>query len=316
VTLHPQFRAYLDGLEQVAVAQDPPGALGPAEARAGLASLNTYSLPKVPIARVRDASVASMLQQPAVPVRVYVPRPGVECDVVCFVHGGGHMAGDLDVYDFSARRLAGASGMIVVSVDYRRSPETPFPGGLHDAHHALTHLDEVLVGEATTGQVHAFADSGGAAKVASIAMRVAGGQWRSPIRRQVLVYPSLDYTLSGASVQELGEGYFLTAERVRWYFDHYFLEGTDRAAASPLWGAVSADMPDTLVIAAEYDPLRSEAEAYVARMRRAGASAHLMVAPGMIHAFAFFESLVPEACARLYEVATEFLATGRAPTHW
>ncbi len=180
----------------------------------------------------------------------------------------------------------------------------------------MRHLGEVLDGAATTGHVHAFADSGGAAKVASIAMRVAAGEWASPIERQVLLYPSLDYTMSGASMRDLASGFFLSADRVRWYFDHYFPEGADRKAHSPMFGPFTADMPDTLVIAAEYDPLRSEAEIYVERMQRAGATAHLLIAPGMIHAFAFFEQKVPEAIDRFTEVSAEFLRTGAVPAGW
>lgn len=337
MSLHPAFREYLDDLNpRIAQATRDGVQATPESARAALAALNDFAAPPVPVARVFDrfvgyattndrhqvgsglgASQGQRADAPRkVPVRVYVPRPGTPSDVVFFVHGGGHMAGDLDVYDFSARRLAAATGMVIVSVDYRRSPETLFPGGLEDAYQVLQHLDAATAGETVTGRVHAFADSGGAAKLASIAMRVAGGSWRSPIDRHVLLYPSLDYTMRGASLTELGTGYFLSAERVRWYFDHYFPAGTDRESASPLFGAMNADMPETLVIAAEYDPLRSEAEAYVARMREVGASAHVLIAPGMIHAFAFFESLVPEEITRLYEVSARFLCDGEVPAHW
>lgn len=314
MSLHPSFRAYLDDLNPLVAQAVRDGVVAtPESARAALAGLNAFALPDRPVAKIYDSAVTG---DPAVPVRVYVPRPGTASDVVLFVHGGGHMAGDLDVYDFSARRVAESTGMVVVSVDYRRSPETRFPGGLTDVRRVAQNLGDLLDGEATTGHVHAFADSGGAAKVASIAMRVAAGEWTSPIERQVLLYPSLDYTLGGDTMREFGTGYFLSAERVQWYFDHYFPVGADRRAASPVFGPFAADMPETLVIAAEYDPLRSEAEDYVEAMRSAGATAHLLVAPGMIHAFAFFEQQVPADIDRLTEVSAEFLRTGVAPTRW
>ena len=75
-------------------------------------------------------------------------------------------------------------------------------------------------------------------------------------------------------------------------------------------------MPDTLVIAAEYDPLFSEAVSYVEAMRAAGSSAHLLVATGMIHAFAFFEAMVANDVDRLYEVSADFLADGEVPKQW
>lgn len=315
MTLHPAFRAYLDWLNPIVAANAAAGFQPtPESARAALAGLNEFALPSTPIAQVFDTAVDA--DGGPVPVRVYVPHPGTPRDVVLFVHGGGHMAGDLDVYDFSARRVAAATGMVVVSVDYRRSPEAPFPAGLRDVHDVLHGLGQALTGITTTAQVHAMADSGGAAKVASLAQRAAAGEWTSPIRRQVLLYPSLDYTMQGRTIREFGEGYFLSAERIAWYFDHYFPVDVDRAAASPLSGPFAADMPHTLVIAAEYDPLLSEAEEYVDRMRAAGARAHLLVAPGMIHAFAFFESKIAPEIARLYEIVGGFLTTGDAPGTW
>lgn len=311
MSLHPAFQAYLDELnplvQQAAAAGIEPT---PESARAALAGLNGYAAPAVPVAEVSDRTIAG------VPVRVYVPAPGLARDVVLFVHGGGHMAGDLDVYDHQARRVAVATDMVVVSVDYARAPEAPYPAGLEETHRVLTALPTALPDLATTGRVHAFADSGGAAKVASIAQRVARGTWTSPIDRQVLLYPSLDYTMSGESLETYARGYFLSAERVGWYFDHYFPAGTDRAAASPMLGPFAADQPETLVIAAEYDPLVSEARTYVASAAAAGARVHLLTAPGLIHAFAFFETLVPEEIERLYEVVGAFLRDGLVPTTW
>lgn len=314
MSLHPAFRAYLDELNPLVEQAVSDGfEPTPESARAALAGLNAFALPGVPVARVFDGATGGT---DPVPVRIYVPRPETPSDVILFVHGGGHMAGDLDVYDFSARRTAASTGMVVLSVDYRRSPEALFPAGLTDVYRVLHDLESVLEGVATTKKVHAVADSGGAAKVASIAMRVAAGRWSSPIDRQVLLYPSLDYTMSGASLEEFGTGYFLSAERVQWYFDNYFPQGADRAAASPLYGPFAHEMPETLVIAAEYDPLLSEAVEYVDRMRNSGARAHLVIAPGMLHAFAFFEDKVPEAIKRLYEVMAAFLTDGEVPSVW
>ncbi len=313
--LAPSFRTYLDQLNPL-IAQNAEKGVQPTpeSARAALASLNQFALPAEPVALVVDRAVVyeSDGVDVTVPVRVYVPRPDEPSDVVLFVHGGGHMAGDLDVYDFSARRTANATGMVVVSVDYRRSPEHPYPAGLTDTHAVLVRIEQVVGDLATTDVVQAVADSGGAAVVSSIAMHAAAGDWSSPITRQVLLYPSLDYTMSGATIQTLGTGHFLEADRVQWYFDNYFDGDVDRAAASPVNGPFTADMAQTLVIAAQYDPLLSEAETYVQRMLDAGAQADLVIAPGMIHAYAFFETMVPDECARTYEVIADYLRTGAA----
>ncbi len=311
MTLHPAFRAYLDELNPLIAQAVAAGFQPTAEsARAALASLNEFAAPPVPIRQIEDRVVDG------VPVRVYIPTPGLAQDVIYFIHGGGHMAGDLDVYDSQARHLAAAARMVVVSVDYPRSPEAPYPQGLEQTYRVLTALPTALPDVATTGRVHGYADSGGAAKLASISQRVARGEWTSPIDRQVLLYPSLDYTMSGESLTTFGTGYFLSAERTRWYFDQYFPEGTDRAHASPLFGPFSSEMPATLVIAAEYDPLLSEAVAYAQRAAAAGAPVHLVQADAMIHAFAFFETKIPEDIERTYRIAAAFLRDGEVPTDW
>ncbi|MFT4280146.1 alpha/beta hydrolase [Microbacterium sp.] len=315
MSLHPAFQEYLDWLNPLVEEAARNGTQAtPESARAALASLNQYALPSEPVQEILDTSVRT--ERSTTPVRVYVPRPEEPSDIVLFVHGGGHVAGDLDVYDHQARRTAVASGMVVVSVDYRRAPEAPFPTGLEDVIDVLTHVDEATLGVATTGRVHAVADSGGGAMVASIAQRAAAGTLESPVERQVLLYPSLDYTMSGESIREFGSGYFLSAERVAWYFEQYFPAGSDRAAASPMLGPFSSRMPKTLVIAAEYDPLLSEARTYVERVRAADAAADLLVAPGMIHAFAFFEAMIPDVSDQLYRIVGDFLARGSVPTTW
>lgn len=311
MSLHPAFRAYLDELnplvEEAVAARIVPT---PDSARAALAGLNQFAAAPVAVAEVTDREIAG------VPVRVYVPTPGSAADVIYFIHGGGHMAGDVDVYDFQCRRLAAAARMVVVSVDYARSPEAPYPQGLEETYRVLCALPTAIDDVATTGHIHAFADSGGGAKLASIAQRVARGEWASPIERQILLYPSLDYTMSGASMETFGQGHFLSAERVGWYFDNYFPEGSDRAEASPVLGPFNESMPPTLVIAAQYDPLVSEAETYVSRAAAAGAPMHLLVATGMIHAFAFFETLIPDEVDRLYRTSARYLRDGEVPTRW
>ncbi|MGV1004733.1 MAG: alpha/beta hydrolase [Candidatus Nanopelagicales bacterium] len=310
----PAFGEYLEQLN-VLIAQATAGGVEstPETARAALASLNQFSLPKVEIAEITDSAVTYEHDGPVrVPVRIYNPRPGQVADVIVFVHGGGHMAGDLDVYDFSARRTAAASGMLVVSVDYRRSPEARYPLGVTDTHAVLTHLDELLADYPTTGTVYGVADSGGGAVLATIAQFCVREEWASPISRQVLIYPSLDYTMSGESMATHGQGYFLEASRVQWYFERYFPPGVDWKAASPMFGPFCAGMPDTLVIVAKADPLRSEGETYVAQMRAAGAQADLIVAPGMIHAYLFFETMAGPECLHTYEIITDYLTTGRA----
>lgn len=79
-----------------------------------------------------------------IPVRIYRPSLAGSPAVLVFIHGGGHLSGSVEVYDPVARHLATATGNTVVSVDYRRSPENPYPAGLSDAKAAVESVYSVL----------------------------------------------------------------------------------------------------------------------------------------------------------------------------
>ena len=116
-----------------------------------------------------------------------------------------------------------------------------------------------------------------------------------PIERLVLIYPSLDYTLSQPSVKENGQGYLLERERIEWLFDRVFQHGEDRRAASPLFMPIPPGFPATLVATAGYCPLRDEGIAYVRRLREAGVPCRHLAYPGLVHAILNLEDLIPDA---------------------
>jgi acetyl esterase/lipase len=149
-------------------------------------------------------------------------------------------------------------------------------------------------------------DSGGGTFAATLSALAQNDQ-RLPVEKQVLIYPSLDYTLNHPSVTENGQGYLLEAERIAWYFEHYFQHGEDRRGASPLFMPVSNRLPETLVISAEYCPLRDEALAYVQRLNDTGVPCRHCHFDDMIHAYLNLESLAPDACAATYREIAAFL---------
>jgi len=243
-----------------------------------------------------------------VPVRIYHPAPAEARPVIVFCHGGGHMAGSVAVYDPICRRLAAATGHIVVSVDYRRSPENPYPAGLTDAYTAARGVWGALEkrGLPHRRELTLAGDSGGGAFTASVS-RLAQFDPELVIARQVLIYPSLDYTLRLPSVDENGEGYFLTKSRVAWYFDHYFQRAENRLLASPLYGEFTDKLPKTLVITAGFDPLRDEGIAYVEKLRLAGVSAEHRQFDDLVHAYLHLEAMIEEECATTYAAIARFV---------
>lgn len=243
-----------------------------------------------------------------VPVRVYHPQPDRALPVALFVHGGGHIAGGVSLYDPIARRLALAADRVVVSIEYRLAPECPYPAALKDTMACAKRVFRLLenLDMPYEPRLALMGDSGGGALCATVS-HLAQFDAGMRIERQVLLYPSLDYTLSQPSVTENGDGYLLERERILWMFDAYLQNAEDRRAISPLFMDLTAEYPETLVITGELDPLRDEGIAYADRLERRGLRAEKRVMPGMIHGFLNLEAMVPETCAEVYAAIGTFL---------
>lgn len=311
-TSHPldlRLAAWLEQLNQLIADQKAQGIEATAAmVRDSLAGLTaTFVTERPAVDRVIDITVSNA-DRP-IPVRLYDPVPSVAKPVCLFFHGGGHMAGSVEVYDPIARKLAQYTGQLVVSVDYRLAPETPYPGGLDDCLAVTRTLWETLArhGVAAERSVTLIGDSGGGTFAATVAARLADNE-SVAIHRLVLIYPSLDYTLSFPSILGNGQGFLLEQARIGWYFDHYFQHGEDRRQASPLWAPLPARMPATLVIAAGYCPLRDEGVAFAGRLQEAGIPCQLHEEHGAIHAYLNLENLVPDTCQRTYQRIADFLA--------
>ncbi|MBU60662.1 MAG: carboxylesterase [Alcanivorax sp.] len=313
---HPNagLAGWLDGLNRLVAEQAARGvAATPASVRDSMAAMTRNLVTRSPaLPWVGDATVPA--DGGPVPVRIYDPAPETRKPVCLFFHGGGHLAGSVAVYDPICRKLAEASGRLVVSVDYRLAPEHPYPRGLEDCLAVARHLWPLLEAEGrrVERRLSLAGDSGGGTLAATVSA-VAQDDPDLTIERQVLIYPSLDYTLDHPSVEENGHGYLLETPRVRWYFDHYFQDGPApdaerRRAASPLYMTISERLPETLVITAGFCPLRDEGLAYVKRLEAAGVPVRHVPFADMIHAYLNLEDLVPEACAETYRVVGEFLA--------
>ncbi len=277
----------------------------PESVREGLAAITQTFITDVPdIAMIIDNAIKH------VPVRIYHPQPLISLPVFIYLHGGGHVAGSLDVYDPICRKLAQASQHIIVAVDYRLAPEYPYPTAVNDAYlcvqylwSALDRMDVNYIPHIAIG-----GDSAGGALAATVCA-LAQDDDTVKIHQQVLIYPSLDYTLSLPSTVINGNDYFLQINKVRWYFDQYFKNNQDRYKASPLWMPISTRFPSTLVITTEFCPLRDEGVYYYQQLRQQGISAQHYHVPDMVHAFLNLESMVPQHCQQVYTKIGQFLLT-------
>lgn len=301
----PQVQVLLD---QMAAIEGPKlEDLPPPEARTLYAAFASMA-PVPETAAVKDLSIP--VDGGAITARLFVPM-GAEGDgalpVLVWFHGGGWVVGDLSTSDATAAGLANSSGCAVVNVDYRLAPEHPFPTPLEDSFAAVQwvadHAGELGV---DPSRLAVGGDSAGGNLAAAICLlaRERGGP---DIRFQLLVYPAVDAERSYPSYRENGEGYFLTASTMDWFWDCYLGEtGRQTPLASPLYDPDLAGLPSALVITAEYDPLRDEGEAYAARLSQAGVIAEASRYEGQIHGFVGMASFL-EAGAKAVDEAARAL---------
>jgi acetyl esterase len=301
VALLPEIRSLLD--QQATSGRPPLHHQSVEQARAfHVADAAALNGPPAPVAAVADRRVPGPAGE--LPVRVYTPEGSPPFPIVVFFHGGGWVVGTLDTYDPLCRALAAATPAVVVSVDYRLAPEHRWPAAVEDAYAATEWASRNAA--ALGGVQHRLAvagDSAGGnlAAVVALGARDRGGP---AIGFQLLVYPVLDAAGDTASWREYADGYHLTADGMRWYWDHY-LGGADGAApdASPLRAAFVGGLPPALVIGAEYDILRDEGEAYAARLAEAGVDASASRHAGVVHGFVRWRAVTGAAEDALQEAA-------------
>jgi acetyl esterase len=257
--------------------------MAPAEARALVESMRQGAPPgpELPSIENRCISATGLLN-----VRVYKPlvRPA---GVIVYYHGGGWVLGSLDSSDAQLRAFALQTRCCIVSVDYRLAPEHPFPAAVIDAVEALSWVDASLAELANArAPLIVAGDSAGAnlATVAAILARDAGGP---RLAGQLLYYPVTDALLDTPSYMENAEGYFLTRNLMRWFWNHYVPNAAQQLdfRYAPLRTSDLSRLPPALIQTAEFDPLRDEGEAYAERLRAAGTAVTLQRRAGLIHGY-------------------------------
>jgi acetyl esterase len=247
------------------------------------------------------------------PVRIYTPDSPAPRPVIAFFHGGGFVICSVDTHDGLARRLANATGAVVVSVEYRLAPEVRCPDSAEDCYAATvwTHEHAGELG-ADSDRLMVAGDSAGGNLAAVVAL-MARERNTPPIMGQVLVYPVIDAACDAPSYTENAEGYFLTAPGMRWFWDHYLGPDGDGTHhhASPIRASDLSGLPPAVVITAEFDPLRDEGEAYADALEAAGVPVVVRRYDGMIHGFVSMPMLFPEADDAVARIAETLSSLGQ-----
>ena len=238
-----------------------------------------------PVASVKDAEASG----PRGPIgcRIYTPVQGEALPALLYLHGGGWVLGDIDSHDSVCRALARRAGCVVLSIDYGLAPEHRFPEPLEDSWAGLEwlHQNAAVLG-VDPERIAVGGDSAGG-NLAAVLAHWARDRGGPKIAAQLLIYPVTDFDLDTESYRNVGTGYGLTRESMRWFWEKYLADPDEGASpdASPLRARDFTNLPPALVLTCELDPLESEGSAYAASLRAAGVSVDHINEAGMIHGY-------------------------------
>ena len=243
----------------------------------------------------------------SIPNDVYVPLP-----LIIYFHGGGWVTGNIDTCNRLCLNMARLTGHNVVSVDYRLAPEFKFPYGLNDCYAVVrtlySHIGDIGI---TEDMITLAGDSAGGNLAAAVSMKLRDNGEPVP-KKQILIYPATynDHTESSPfqSIADNGTDYLLTSKKVCDYLELYMSSKDDlfNPYFAPLTAKDLSNQPDTLIITAEFDPLRDEGEAYGEKLISAGNYAEIKRIPDAIHGYFALPPFYSQV-RKTYDYINEFL---------
>lgn len=247
-----------------------------------------------------------------IPVRVYTPKTTKKIlPLIVYFHGGGWVIGDIDYMDGGCQYLTKHSEAIVISVDYRLAPENPYPIPQNDAYDGfLWAIENTLQLPIDYSKIAVAGDSAGGNLAASVAVRAI--EENGPkIHKQLLIYPALDAVNIYNSHIEFGEKLGLDSDEMQLYYMQYVQkkELFSHPYVSPKLYSNKELLPETIIVAAEFDVLNDEGFEFIKELQLAGVKTSYHVLPGLIHSFFskmdYFEQQTDEATALLAQFFKE-----------
>lgn len=240
------------------------------------------------------------------PIRIYRPTSSKSAPAIVYFHGGGWVLNFLDIYDASLARLANQSGATIISVNYQKAPEHPFPTPFDDCYATLEwvinnsadlNIDSRKIGVA--------GDSAGANLASGVALKARDNNLS--LAFQLLIYPCNGRDFETESYIKNASGYGLSTQAMKWFWSQYLQSENhhDNPYAVPMRAQSLSALAPAIIITAQYDPLLSDGEKYAELLRRDGVSVFYKEFAGMIHGFFTNMAVTPAAREAIDLVAEE-----------
>ena len=282
--LDPSFVPYLDSV--IATRTRPINEDNIVERRQRMAALRSTNATAPP----DDIEIATHQMQccnHVVAVRVYRPRAALSnMPCIAYFHGGGWMYGSAEQSDPTAIRYCREVQAVVVSPDYRLSPEHPFPAGFEDCWQTLQWVVACSKDIGVDCARLAVAGESSGANLAA-ACALAARDAKLALALQVLLYPALGIDFETSSYRDNAHAPVLSRSEMMYFWDHYL--SNDRCTtdphAVPLAAVDLRALAPAWIATAEYDPLRDDGVHYAQRLKAADVEVHYQNATRLPHGF-------------------------------
>ncbi|MEM7226111.1 MAG: alpha/beta hydrolase [Pseudomonadota bacterium] len=270
-----------------------------------------FRAPRPPKLRVEE--MALTLPGRALPLRIYQPPGDVQRPAVVYLHGGGFILGGLESHDDVCAEIAMAADVAVLAVDYRLSPEHPYPAALEDGLAALEYLRRTDQRIDST-RILLAGDSAGGCLAAAMTHALAAGAGPQ-VQGQILIYPTLGGDRTKGSYIENADAPLCTRTSTDGYWRAYSpaKPDPDDPCFRPLSLDNARDVPATFIVACQHDPLRDDAEAYAEKLRSANVPVTLRLESELVHGYLRARAMSPAAAESFRAICQAIEEMSRAP---
>ena len=244
------------------------------------------------------------------PIRIYRPSEENNLPALVFFHGGGWVLNFLDIYEPALRKIAKNGNFVIIAVDYQKAPEHSYPAPLDDCYATLKWVIEnakdLGVDLAAIG---VGGDSAGGNLASSVALKACSEQLIS-LAFQLLIYPCNDYQMNYPSATNYSQGYGLTTQAMKWFWDQYLskVEDQEDPYAVPVKANSLRGVAPAILIAAEFDPLTDDVKNYYQKLIKDSVPAIYKEFAGQIHGFFNLSGVTDDAESLYSEIAKEINA--------
>ena len=244
---------------------------------------------------VRDIQAPSSEVGRSIPVRVY--RAAKESDgrqkpCLIYIHGGGMIMGNLETGNLNCLNFARTFDISVLSIEYRKGPEFPYPAAIEDCIDAISWIvsnSELFKIDLANLGIYGSSAGGGLVLGTALKMRDQG---RNVFKFMLPIYPMIDSSnTSNSSLEITNVGVWDRSTNIDAW--NWYLNGNQADEyAAPAQAKNLAGLPQCYSDVGSFDLFLDENSSFFERLSGAGVSTEFQVFQGAFHGS---ENLAPES---------------------